>query len=162
MPYDRPVEKLNLNGVSLERDEDDPAGYSVGYLRLGKLLGASMLGGTVYELEPGNANCPYHFEHGNEEWLFVLSGVVTVRHPEGEDEVAAGEVVCFPEGPAGAHKLANRSDATARFLVLSTLVSPSASVYPDSGKIGIWPNAGGRDALIVRQESGVDYWDGEL
>lgn len=162
MAYDRPVEKLNLNEVSLERDEDDPAGYSAGYLRLGKLLGASMLGGTVYELEPGNANCPYHFEHGNEEWLIVLSGVVTVRHPEGEDEVATGEIVCFPDGPAGAHKLTNRADATARFLVLSTLVSPSASVYPDSGKIGIWPNAGGGDALIVRQESAVDYWDGEL
>lgn len=153
---------VDLGRLALGRDDDDPPGYEAAYARLAGPLGATMIGGTVYELEPGNANCPYHYEWGNEEWLLVLSGTLTVRHPDGEDDVPAGAIVCFPDGPAGAHKLSNRSDAPTRFLVLSTMVDPSASVYPDSGKVGMWMAPGHPDNLLVRRESAVDYWDGEL
>jgi hypothetical protein len=44
--------------------------------------------------------------------------------------------------------------------MLSTLIDPSAAVYPDSDKIGIWPGDS-RDNLLVRRESNVDYYDGE-
>ncbi len=37
----------------------------------------------------------------------------------------------------------------------------SAAVYPDSGKMGFWPGDE-RDNLLVRRESAVDYYDGEL
>ena len=99
---------------------------------------------------------------GNEEWLLVLSGTLSVRHPGGEDEVRAGELACFPDGPEGAHRLENRSDAPVRFVVLSTMNDPCASVYPDSGKLGTWVRSGHPDNLLARRESGVDYWDGEL
>jgi uncharacterized cupin superfamily protein len=156
------VRSVDLNVLTLVRDDDDPPGYEVAYARLSEALGAEKIGGTVYELEPGNANCPYHYEWGNEEWLLVLSGVLTVRHPGGEDDVGAGRIVCFPDGPDGAHKLSNRSGAPTRFLVISTKIDPSASVYPDSGKIGMWVAPGHPDNLMARQERGVDYWDGEL
>lgn len=81
------VEPVNVYGVELTRDDDDPKGYEAGYVRLGPLLGSERLGATVYELEQGNSNCPYHYEYGNEEWLLVLSGKLTVRHPEGETEL---------------------------------------------------------------------------
>lgn len=153
---------IDLGTLALGRDDDDPPGYEAAYARLSGPLGAEKIGGTVYELEPGNANCPYHYEWGNEEWLLVLSGTLTVRHPGGEDDVPAGSIVCFPDGPDGAHKLSNRSDGPTRFLVVSTKIDPSASVYPDSGKIGMWTRPGHPDNLIVRRESAVDYWDGEL
>jgi hypothetical protein len=38
---------------------------------------------------------------------------------------------------------------------------PSVAVYPDSDKIGVWPGDR-RDHVLVRRESGVDYWDGEV
>jgi uncharacterized cupin superfamily protein len=127
------------------------------------LLGSEALGATIYELEPGNSNCPYHYEYGNEEWLLVLSGRVTIRHPEGETELGPGDLASFPVGPAGAHKVTNTGTETTRFVMISTKVDPSMAVYPDSDKIGAWPGPGGeQDKIMVRRASNVDYWDGEL
>ena len=155
------MKRLNVFTVEAGFDEDDPVGYHTAYSRLGPALGASMLGGTIYELPPGQSICPYHYEYGNEEWLLVLAGRPLLRHPEGEDELQPGDAVCFPVGPEGAHKVTNRTDEPVRVLMLSTKHQPSAAVYPDSDKIGVWPGDD-RDKILVRRESNVDYWDREL
>jgi uncharacterized cupin superfamily protein len=157
-----PMDPVNLHVAELQRDEDDPNGYEAGYLRIGPLLGSEDLGATIYELEPVNSNCPYHYEYGNEEWLLVLSGTLTVRHPDGEAELGPGDLASFRAGPSGAHKLTNKGDQTVRFTMISTRVDPSMAVYPDSDKIGAWPEPGNEDKIMVRRESKVDYWDGEL
>lgn len=154
------MQRFNLNTGKLEYDESDPEGFRAGMARFGSSIGATMLGGSLYDLPPGQSNCPYHYEYGNEEWLVVLEGKLTVRHPGGEEELDPGDVVCFPVGPEGAHRLTNQTDATVRVLMLSTLCEPSVAVYPDSDKIGVWPGDQ-RDHVIVRRESSVDYWDGE-
>jgi uncharacterized cupin superfamily protein len=157
------VDPVNVYDVELTRDDDDPKGYEAGYARLGPLLGSEKLGATVYELEQGNSNCPYHYEYGNEEWLLVLSGKLTVRHPGGETELGPGDLASFPNGPAGAHKLTNKGAETVRLVMISTKVDPSMAVYPDSDKIGMWPMPGeSEDKMMVRRESKVDYWDREV
>jgi len=152
---------VNLFSASLDRDQDDPVGYEADYLRIGPTIGASMLGATIYELGPGQSNCPYHYEYGNEEWLIVLAGRLTLRTPSGEEELEPGHVVCFPEGAEGAHKLTNRGDGPVRVLLLSTKRDPSVAVYPDSDKIGVWPGDD-RDKLMAKRDSNVDYWTGEI
>ena len=157
------VGPVNIYDVELTHDDDDPKGYEAGYVRLGPKLGSEHLGATVYELEHGNSNCPYHYEYGNEEWLLVLSGKVTVRHPGGETELEPGDLAAFPNGPGGAHKLTNKGSELVRLVMFSTKVDPSMAVYPDSDKIGAWPApGGGDDKLMVRRESNVDYWDREV
>jgi uncharacterized cupin superfamily protein len=158
--YPRHVRRFNLHTAEFEYDSSDPDGYRAGMARFGPQIGASMLGGSIYDLPPGQSNCPYHYEYGNEEWLIVLEGRLTLRQIDGEVELDPGDVVCFPVGPDGAHKLTNRSDAVVRVLMLSTMHEPSVAVYPDSDKIGVWPGDN-RDHLLVRRESRVDYWDGE-
>jgi uncharacterized cupin superfamily protein len=153
---------LNVFEAELQTDEGDPAGYNASYLRLGPLLGASMLGMTLYGLPPGQSNCPYHFEYGNEEWLLVLEGTPTVRHPGGEEELEPGDVVAFPEGPAGAHKLTNRTDGRVLLGILSTKVDPSLAIYPDSNKIGAWSGPGKSDKIMAHLGEDLDYWDGEV
>jgi uncharacterized cupin superfamily protein len=155
------MKRVNLFSTETGFDEGDPEGYHTGYARLGPLLGASMLGGTIYELPPGQSICPYHYEYGNEEWLVVLAGRPVLRHPEGEEELEQGDTVCFPGGPEGAHKVTNRTDDRVRVVMLSTKHQPNAAVYPDSDKIGVWPGDE-RDNILVRRESNVDYWDREL
>ena len=161
MPPGQPV---NLYSVELQRDADDPQGYEAGYARLGPLLGSVDLGATIYELEPGTSNCPYHYEYGNEEWLLVLSGTLTVRHPDGETELGPGSLASFLEGPRGAHRLTNKGDETVRLVMISTKIDPSMAVYPDSDKIGAWPAPGeSPDKVLVRRENaGADYYEGEL
>ena len=157
------MDPVNIYDVELTRDDDDPEGYDAGYLRLGPLLGSERIGATVYELKRGNSNCPYHYEYGNEEWLLVLSGRLTVRHPGGETELGPGDLASFPNGPDGRHKLTNKSEELARLVMFSTKVDPSMAVYPDSNKIAAWPQPGaGDDKIMVRRESNVDYWDREV
>lgn len=155
------MRRFNVFTADTEYDADDPEGYRAGMARFGPSIGAAMLGGTVYELPEGQSVCPYHYEHGDEEWLLVLDGHPSVRHPDGEEQLEPGDTVCFPAGPDGAHQVVNRSSATARVLMLSTLRLPAVCVYPDSDKIGVFTE-GKRDDLIVRRESGVGYWDGEV
>ena len=69
--------------------------------RLGPSIGADRLGGTVYELDPGDSMLPYHYEGVEEEWLLVLTGTPTLRDPDGEHELAPGDAVCFRAGPRG-------------------------------------------------------------
>ena len=118
------------------------------------------VGATVYELQPGERSFPYHYEYGAEEWLLVVAGRPTLRVPDGEHELRAGDVVCFPEGPAGAHLVRNDSDEPVRILIASTKDSPQLAVYPDSGKIGVWPGNEADPPQLFRRDA-VDYWDGE-
>ena len=155
------MRRFNVFSAEAKYDEGDPPGYNAGYNRFGPEIGATMLGGTIYELAQGQSICPYHYEYGNEEWLLVLAGRPELRHPEGEDHLDPGDVVCFAAGPEGAHKVTNRQEEPVRLLFLSTKIEPSVAVYPDSDKIGVWPGDA-RDNLMVRRESNVEYWDREL
>jgi uncharacterized cupin superfamily protein len=148
---------VNLFEVALNDDEDDPAGYHVLYQRIGPLVGAEQLGLSVYELPPGQSVCPYHYEVGFEEWLIVLAGAPTLRTPEGEEELRPWDVAFFADGEDGAHKVTNRTTETARVAILSNKTQPGVAVYPDSDKLGVWPQN-----KLFRLADAVDYWDGEL
>ena len=147
---------VNVHDVAVAADPDAPAGYRSRGARLGPDLGASRLGGSVYELDPGDSICPYHWEGVEEEWLVVLSGTPTLRVPDGEHELEAGDVVCFPRGPEGAHKITNRTDAVLRVLMLSAMAEVSICVYPDSNKVSVWP-----PGITLRMDEPVGYWHGE-
>ena len=155
------MQKINLDELEMAYGADAPFEYRVGYNRFGPQIGASAMGATVYELNEGQSICPYHYEYGCEEWAIVLRGRPTLRHSNGENLLEPGDVVCFPEGPEGAHKLTNTAAETVRVMLLSDKPSLAAAVYPDSGKIGIFPS-GEEDKITVRRESAVDYFDGEL
>jgi uncharacterized cupin superfamily protein len=156
------MQRINISSPEFEFDAEDPEGFRGGMARLGKLLGGGPeeTGVSVYELPPGQAICPYHYECGEEEWLLVLGGTPTLRHPEGEEQLAPWDVVFFPKGPQGAHGVRNETGETVRVLMFSTVVHPTATVYPDSDKVGIWTGDPEAD-VIVRRESKVDYFDGE-
>src|SRR4029077_9197522 len=155
------MRRINIAAPQFEYDAEDPDGFRSGLARLGELLGGPEQSGTsVYELPPGQAICPYHYEVGEEEWLLVLTGEPTLRHPEGSERLAPWDVVFFEKGPAGAHGVRNETEKTVRVLMFSTVVVPTATVYPDSDKVGIWTGDPETD-VMVRRESKVEYFDGE-
>ena len=135
-------------------EQNDRDGFRFCDLGVGSRLGAELLGCSLYDLPPGEQLWPYHYHLGNEEWAVVVAGTPTVRTPEGERELATGDIVAFPEGEVGAHTFVNRGDALARIALFSTLNRTTLPVYPDSEKIG----AAGK---YFRLRDAVDYWDGE-
>ena len=154
------MKRFNLATDEHASDADDPAGFRSGMLRMGTTLGAIRSGASSYDLPPGQAICPYHYEYGEEEWLVVVSGRPTVRHPDGSDELEPLDVVFFTQGPAGAHLVRNQTDEPVRVLMFSTRNLPAVAVYPDSGKIGVW-TGNEADDVMARRPANVDYWDGE-
>jgi uncharacterized cupin superfamily protein len=108
---------MRIEDMTLAWDPADPDGLRTGQARLGAELGARRTSATVYELPPGQAICPYHYEYGEEEWLLVLDGRPSVRTPDGTRELAPHELVFFPTGPDGAHQVRNDGDATARVVM---------------------------------------------
>jgi uncharacterized cupin superfamily protein len=154
------MRRANVFSDECEFDESDPAGFRAAMARVGKAVGGEALAVKVFELPPGEALCPYHYEY-EEEWLVVLDGSVVVRIPSGEETLERGEIVCFPPGPDGAHKVANQSDTGARIMMFSSAREPSVAVYPDSDKIGVWPGNPDDNVMLRRADGAVDYWDGE-
>jgi uncharacterized cupin superfamily protein len=150
----RPRPVVNATTIEVTANTGSPPGFRTRYRQLGPLLGGELLGGTVYELDPGERNGPYHYEIGNEECLLVLAGMPTLRHPGGRDALSVGDMVVFPEGAGGAHQLINESTAVARVLILSTMREPYGCAYPDSGKLST-------AAGVFRIAEAVDYWAGE-
>jgi uncharacterized cupin superfamily protein len=124
------------NILQPEWDAEMPdAPFRARALRAGARAGAQELGATLYELDPGGAISPYHFHHGNEELLVVLSGSPEIRTPGGARRVEPGAVLGFPRGEDGAHAVTNPGPEPARMLFVSTMRFPDVAEHVDTGAL---------------------------
>lgn len=160
----KPVNESDLAWSVQTRGEK----YGTRRRQLGAAAGGRELGCSLVELPPGRASWPYHFHLANEEAIYVLEGAATLRLPDGELGLKAGDYVALPAGAASAHQLVNRSGAPCRYLATSTMREPDVTVYPDSGKVGVFAGAapgGPKEQRTLNAflplESAVDYWAGE-
>ena len=150
-----PIRRANLATIACDPRPQLPEGFRRNSTRVGATLGATRTGLSVYELPPGQAIGPYHYEDPEEEWLLVVSGTPTLRHPGGEDQLEPLDLVFFAAGPAGAHFVRNNSQSTARVAMFSSMTAVGAVVYPDSDMIQIF-TTDGTDDIVVKRGSGVD------
>jgi uncharacterized cupin superfamily protein len=151
---------FNLYGEPSWNGTEDRPGWKFRDVWVGRHLGAELIGGSMYEVEPGNRLWPYHTHHANEEWLIVVRGEPTLRTPEGEQALREGDVVAFPRGEDGYHQVINRTDAPIRVLMLSSMNRPDLVHYADSDKWGA-RNVKGERILMGRPGPMLDYWEGE-
>jgi len=151
-----PLRRANLAAIACEPRPQLPEGFRRSSSRIGAALGAARTGLSVYELPPGQAIGPYHYEEPEEEWLLVVSGTPTLRHPGGEDQLEPWDLVFFPAGPAGAHLVRNSSESTARVAMFSSnSAAAGAVVYPDSEMIWMWTADDAVD-IVVERSSALD------
>ena len=150
---------FNLNADDWDHTEERPS-WRAKATQVGRQLNAELIGGGLYEVEPGNKLWPYHTHHANEEWAIVLRGEPTLRTHESEQQLRQGDVVAFPRGKEGAHQIRNDTDAPVRVLMLSTLIAPDIVEYLDTGKIGARSVAGER-IIFARPGPELEYWEDE-
>lgn len=114
---------------------------------------------SVYEVPPGKSAYPYHYHTQNEECFYILAGMGTLKTPQGDKAVAAGDFIYFPANEESAHKLMNTSETeTLVYLDFDTKNTIDVAFYPDSGKVGIW----GEDTnQVYKLSDSVDYYEGE-
>ncbi len=114
---------------------------------------------SIYEIPPLKSAYPYHYHHKNEETFYIISGKGVLKTPDGERTVEAGEMLFFPTGPEGAHKLTNTSETeNLVYIDFDVVHDVDIAVYPDSDKIGIW---GMGINQVFPQSGSTHYYDGE-
>ena len=153
------AEPINLFDPSWEEERDEPEGFRARRLYFARTLGAEQIGASLWEIEPGQSNMPYHAHHANEELLVVLAGAPTLRTAEGERDLRAGDAVLFRRGEA--HQLINRSPEPVRFLFAAPLNHPEVIELPDTGRIGLFagrPTSGTGEFTLFKlvKHEGVD------
>lgn len=114
---------------------------------------------AIYEIPPLKSAYPYHHHTMNEEIFYIISGEGLLRTPDGERRVSAGDLLFFPTGERGAHKLTNSSETEKLvYLDVDTANPLDVAAYPDSGKIGVWGMGVNK---VFKVEDSVDYYEGE-
>jgi len=149
------LRRVNLGAITCEPRPQLPDGFRRHSTRVGATLGAARTGLSVYEIPPGQAISPYHYENPDEEWLLVVSGTPTMRHPGGEEQLEPLDLVFFPAGPDGAHLVRNDGESPARVAMFSSTSAAGAVVYPDTDLIWMWTADDVVD-IVVERSSAVD------
>ena len=123
------VKVFNLNGDEWDRVEDRP-GWRSKDAWVGARIGAELIGGSMYELEPGDRLWPYHTHHANEEWMIVAARPADAAHARGRAGARRGRRRLLPARQGRAHQVRNATDAPIRVLMLSTLLAPGHRRVP--------------------------------
>src|SRR5882762_11969743 len=150
---------FNLNAGEWDRTEERE-GWRFKDAWVGAHTDAELIGASMYEVEPGNKQGPFHTHHANEEWVIVLRGEPTLRTPEGEHALKEGDVICFPRGKDGAHQIINGTNSPIRVLMLSSMIPGEIIEYLDTGKV-LAKDVEDEDIVFARPGPTVEYWEGE-
>jgi uncharacterized cupin superfamily protein len=108
---------------------------------LGDPFGLQNFGINHVTLPPGAMSALFHRHAVQDEWIYVLSGELTLVHDDGETVLSAGMCAGFPKN-GSAHQLLNRSDQEAGYLEVGDRLVGDSVMYPRD------------DLLAVRTETG--------
>lgn len=99
--------------------------------RLSPAIGLSKFGVNMVRLEPGAASSARHWHTMQDEFIYAVSGTITLVSDEGETEVQAGMAAGFPAGNANGHQVVNRSNEEVWYLEVGDRPQREDVTYPD-------------------------------
>ena len=101
--------------------------------QLGDAGGLSQFGVNLLHLPPGAWSSQRHCHSAEDEFVWVISGEVTLVTDKGEQLLRAGDCAAFPKGEPDGHHLINKSDGMAVLLEVGTRSEEDVCEYPDIG-----------------------------
>ena len=112
--------------------------------RLGDAAGLTQYGVNLLRLPPGSWSSQRHWHSLEDEFVYVVSGEVTLVSDSGEEILLAGDAAGFKAGEEDGHCLQNRSKADAVILEVGSRIFEDAVTYSDIDMILPPGNAGFR------------------
>ncbi len=88
-------------------------------------------GVNLIELPPGAWSSQRHWHSTEDEFVYVISGEVTLVTDDGEEIQRAGDCAAFPKNTSNGHHLINKTNALAVCLEIGTRSSDDVTVYSD-------------------------------
>jgi uncharacterized cupin superfamily protein len=99
--------------------------------RLGDAGGITQFGVNLLELPPGAGSSQRHWHSGEDEFVYIVSGEVTLITAKGEEVLRAGDCAAFPKGVPDGHQLINKSAAPVVCLEVGTRSGNDVCTYSD-------------------------------
>ena len=123
--------------------------------RLGDAAGITQFGVNLLRLPPGVWSSQRHWHTKQDEFVYVVSGEVTLVTNDGEEILKAGECAGFKAGDDNGHHLQNRSNAEVLVLEVGTRNEGDSGPYSD---IDMMVPPDGKPVLYVHKD-GTPYTD---
>jgi uncharacterized cupin superfamily protein len=92
--------------------------------------GLTQFGAFLEELPPGSRSGHRHWHEAEDEMIWMIQGQVVLVE-DTETTLNPGDVATWPAGRPVGHRLDNRSDAPARYLVIGTRAARDRIHYTD-------------------------------
>lgn len=99
--------------------------------RLGDAAGLTQFGVNLLRLPPGAWSSQRHWHKDSDEFVFVLSGQVTLVTDAGAELLHAGDAAGFKAGEADGHHLRNLSGMEALVLEIGSRIDGDGTTYSD-------------------------------
>ncbi|PZR00646.1 MAG: hypothetical protein DI533_08920 [Cereibacter sphaeroides] len=137
-PFDPllPAERIQLADDADWQDDDAPhaiLGPGPGpyrYRLISDLGGISQFGAFIEELPPGSSSGRRHWHEREDEMIVMLDGEVILVE-DTETQLHAGDTAAWAAGTPIGHRLDNRSNTPARYLVIGTRFHEDRVHYTD-------------------------------
>jgi uncharacterized cupin superfamily protein len=103
--------------------------------RLGDALGLKNFGVNLTTIRPGAGSALRHWHSHEDEFIYIVSGELTLVSDAGEQVLTAGMCAGFPAGRPDGHCLLNRSGRDAVYLEVGDRDLQDDVTYPDDDLI---------------------------
>ena len=128
----RPANIKNIDELPLEARTFEGETFRL-WRQLGVATGSRQLGVNYCVLQPGHRSAPLHCHTQEEEFVYVLSGRMTLRLGDERYEVRARDAVSFLPGRKP-HCLVNEADAECIYLDIGTRSEDEEVLMPEAGR----------------------------
>lgn len=101
------------------------------WLRLGDAAGLTQFGVNLLTLKPGVWSSQRHWHSAEDEFVYVVSGEVTLVDDAGEQILRTGDCAGFKAGDRNGHHFINQSTGDVVLLVVGSRNDADYGEYPD-------------------------------
>ena len=128
--------KIDIDKVPIDTASGYPAQFNKiiqgrSRKRLGNAVGLDQFGVNLCTLKPGSASSQRHWQHNEDEFVYVLQGEVVLCEDGGETILKPGDAAGWKAGVPNGHCLINRSQNDVVFIEVGTRAPSEKVTYPD-------------------------------